>query len=130
LLNACALAEELAIRLAEVLPPGFNARAEGVWVHIGSPDGLGAGGWAGQVDDPERGDAADLSRYALAAWTVLNTAQDVISETTGLPWPRANARQLDLALPDSRVEDGVLYCWFGDARAPVLSLRPLSIVTL
>ena len=56
--------------------------------------------WVNIVDDDERGS----ERYATASWQVLSTAQDVVSETTGTPWPKAAGATLDLALPFAHLE--------------------------
>jgi hypothetical protein len=117
------LAQEFAVRLAEILPPRFSARAMEDQVCIGAPDGLGMIVGAGAADE----DPNDLSNYVQAAWIVLSAAQDVVSETTAMPWPRARGDRLDLALPGSRVEDSVLYTWFGDEHDPVLRLRPIVL---
>ncbi len=117
------LATELAERLNEVLPRGFTASAAGNEVRIQAPDGLGGNGWAGAVDqDPD-----DVQLLHGAVWTVLSSAQDVVAETAGTPWPQVAGPGLDLALPGSRIHDQFLYVWFGEERAPALTLRPIGL---
>ena len=121
--NADAFALQLATSLSRILPPGFAATAAGARIHIGAPDGFGSTVWLDLVDEVERGP----ERFETAAWQVLSTAQDVVSETTGMPWPRATGAALDLALPFARVEGRTLHLWFGDEHAPAVRLAPVAM---
>jgi hypothetical protein len=116
-------ARELVSRLAEILPPGFAARAEAGNIHIDSPDGMGSATSLAHID-PEDAEAED---YASAAWNVLSMAQDVVSETSGDPWPAAVGPSRDLAAPDTRVDDDAIHLWFGDEGAPVVRLAPIPL---
>lgn len=126
-MDARALAREFAVRLSAVLPRGFYATADDDQVHIGAPDGLGSGGWVGVVDqDPAENPDAPC-RYESAAWNVLSTAQDVVSETTRMPWPPARGAKLDVALPGYRRDQNLLHIWYGDERDPALTLPPIDL---
>ena len=123
-MTAAAFARELALRLSGVLPHGFSAWADDdAWVWLGAPDGHDAGTWTGMIqkrrDDPRA--------YTGTAESVLSHAQDVVSETTGDPWPRALGSRLDLALPASRLDEHMLHMWYGDERNPVLRLAPIDL---
>jgi hypothetical protein len=121
--NADAFALQLATSLSRILPPGFAATAAGARIHVDAPDGFGSTIWLDIVEDVERGP----ERFETAAWQVLSSAQDVVSETTGMPWPRASGVALDLALPFTRVERGTLHLWFGDEHAPAVTLTPIAL---
>ena len=119
-MDATTLAAAFAARLREVLPDGFAAVAEGENVRICPPDGYDV--WVGIVQD-----LTETAGYEIAASNVLSTAQDVVSESTAMPWPRARGEALDLALPGCRCTDGMLQLWFGDEGDPVLPLRPIDV---
>jgi hypothetical protein len=123
-IRAARVAQEFAARLNEILPPGFSAVPGEDYVRVDAPDGLGGIGWVGAVDQ-ELSDAD--AGYHGAAWNVLSGAQDIVSETTKVPWPKAASARLDLALPGSRIERDVLLTWFGDEADPVLRLRPIVL---
>ena len=123
-MDASTLAVALAFRLMEVLPDGFSATGYGHRVTIWSPRGWSAGGWVGMIDVVGR----EPANYEGAAWNVLSKAQDVVSESTAMPWPRARGECLDLALPGARCSDGVLHLWYGDEGDPVLRLRPIDLM--
>jgi hypothetical protein len=123
--SATAFAQQLAARLSRVLPRGFSASSVGAAVHLHSQDGYSATVWVNLVDDVERGS----ERYATAAWQVLSTAQDVVSEATGSPWPKAAGAILDLALPFTRVEERTLHLGFGDESAPAIRLAPMTLAS-
>jgi hypothetical protein len=123
--SATTFAQQLAARLSRVLPRGFSASSVGAAVHLHSQDGYGATVWVNLVDEVERGS----ERYATASWQVLSTAQDVVSETTGTPWPRAAGATLDLALPFARLDGQTLHLGFGDESAPALRLAPIVLAS-
>ena len=120
-----AFARELAAALAASLPEGFTATAEDEYVTIESPDGLGS--TTALNIDPEEADDPDA--YADAAEGVLSLAQDVVSETTGTPWPPTTGPNLDLAIPGARADGGVVHLWYGDEDSPMLRLREIRLAS-
>jgi hypothetical protein len=118
------LARALVERLAGILPPGFAARAEGDFVAIDAPGGLGGGTTlAGQLDQ----DDLTPQDYADAAWNVLSLAQDVVSETTTDPWPAAIGPGRDLAEPSAQIEGDTIRLFFGAEDQPVVILPPIDL---
>ena len=117
-------AQVLVARLASILPPGFEARAEDGVIHLDAPDGVGSSSTSLAYLDPDEAEAQD---YADAAWNVLSMAQDVVSETTTDPWPVALGTGLDLAEPGTRVEGQAVQMYFGPEDRPVLTLPPIHL---
>lgn len=122
-MTPAAFAKELAAVLAASLPDGFTATAEDESITIDPPDGLGS--TTALNIDPEEAD--DLDVYADAAEGVLSLAQDVVSETTGTPWPPTTGPNLDLAMPGARADGGVVHLWYGDEDAPMLHVGEIRL---
>jgi hypothetical protein len=119
-----AFARALVERLSPILPLGFSARAEGDFVAVDAPGGLGGGtALAGQLDQ----DDLTPQDYADAAWSVLSLAQDVVSETTTEPWPAAIGPGRDLAEPGAQIAGGTIRLFFGAEDQPVLILPPIEL---
>jgi hypothetical protein len=57
---------------------------------------------------------------------VLGAVQDAISEHLREPWPSTDRRQM--ALPDVHRDGDQLHMWYGEQRAPVVSLRAITLV--
>jgi hypothetical protein len=119
-------AAALAERLALVLPSSFSAvarygviemRSELVsWTAYGIVD------WF--VDEPD----PLPDRFERAAWNVLNTAQDFVSEVTREPWPRAlGAVRSEMAPPAAVVENRILKCWYGESVSPIVELPAIAL---
>jgi hypothetical protein len=122
-LNAIAFAKHLATSLAAVLPSGFAATAVDAAVHLSAPDALGVTSFLAAVNDVSRGS----ERFETSAYQVLSAAQDLVSQATGMPWPRAAGDSLNLVLPFTRVEGQTLHLGFGDGDAPTISLAPIFL---
>lgn len=120
-----AFAQELAAALAASLPDGFAASADGETVTIETPDGTGVS----TALDIDVDDIGDLEVYADAAEGVLSLVQDVVCEALDATWPSAGAGAVDLPIPGARADDGVVHLWFGDEDAPVLTLKPIAVVS-
>lgn len=118
-------ARELSARLAPLLPAGFSVQADGEAVTIDPPDHVLASTSLSHIDP----DDPDPEDYASAAWNVLSMAQDVVSETSGDPWPAGLGPGTDLPEPGTRVEGRAVHLWFGPEDEPVLTLDAIELVT-
>lgn len=115
---------ELARRLNEVLPEGFHATPTRDGIYLETPDGLGTSGWTGQVDR----DPANPDSYRDAGWNVLSSVQDCVAVTIREVWPMETTEpEHRMAYPGSKVEDTVLYIWYGPEENPTLRLRPIEL---
>jgi hypothetical protein len=125
---------QLAARLNEVLPAGFLVRYDsGRSLSIDAPDGYGSSAYVGDCEpalDSTEPLEVLLGTLARRAETVLSNVQDVVSETTRDPWPRAPVAKRVEAPAGARIESGVLHCWYGDEQAPVVTLRPLPLIDI
>jgi hypothetical protein len=115
--------------LAAVLPPGFELEVEAddlrggvLWMRR---DGSGAGTAAGWLLDTAlfEGDAV---RGAEAALDCVSTELAVITRE---PWPATWRPGYRGGLPAPRAEiaDDHLYAWFGEKRAPLLTIGPVDL---
>lgn len=67
-----------------------------------------------------------------AAWNVLSSIQDFVSEHRAEPWPRWEwgADADPLPSPRAAVRSGALHLWYGNEDDPVLSLEPIRLKEL
>ena len=137
---AVRLAAALAERLDVVVPRPFHVRAEGGWIAVyRGEEWDGSTGVAAIVGDDDAGPegiadkgAPLAERVQAAAWAVLSSVQDAVSEATTEPWPVLPAG--GLALPGTRADDESVYLWFGPETAretgAVLSLPSIRLEEL
>jgi hypothetical protein len=114
------LAAALAVHLDAVAPAGFRVRADGRQVTVYRAGRVVGGTAAPQVMD----DPGDERRLAVAAWSTISGVQDVFAEELTEPWPAPGG---DMPPPEVRVEDGVLFAWFGSAENPAVALTPYTL---
>jgi hypothetical protein len=120
--DAVQLAQELARRMRDVVPPGIDVTVERDMLWFSSAQHSGkAGTYACQWLYQGRGEREQL--LAEACRRALDDLQDFVDEATTEPWPGLRT------VPDAgtRVEDGKVLLWYGDRDAPVLLLEPLPL---
>ena len=120
-------AAAIAARLATVVPEGLSVRVEGSVVGVYDPSWWGGSGAADILGDEDG--RSIVERVETAAYSIMNSAQDVVMESTREQWPLgdAGARAAD---PNARVVGEHLHLWFGDQAAPVLRLQPIDLTEL
>ena len=115
---------ELACRVNEVFPAGFQASPMGDGIWLDAPDGYGMLQWAGHIAE----DPLDLDLYRQAGIRVLDGFQDCVSMTLREFWPMAATEpEHRMAMPGGKVEGTMLRLWYGDAANPVVSLRVIDL---
>ena len=122
-MTPAAFADALVTAIADVLPAGFVARADGDVIYVDPPGGHGVSTSLAQLD-PENTDADD---YADAAWNVLSMVQDVVSESTAEPWPAALGPSGDLPEPGTRVDGRTVHLYFGTDEQPILTVASIPL---
>jgi len=123
-LSANRFAAAVAYRLNEIVPVGFSVRANGCSVDVyTASDDRHASAAASIVMERDGRSLAELVQ--LAAWAILNGAQDSVIEMLREQWPLGpNGR---VAEPAARVEGELLLMWFGKEDQPVIRLSPVSV---
>jgi hypothetical protein len=116
-------AAALAACLNQVVPPGLSVRSQGISVNVYSARTsrhAGAGAQRlGELTEPVEKQIEGI------AWAILNGAQDGIMDILTEQWPLGSDGRA--AEPGARVEGDQLRMWFGEERAPVLTLPPLDL---
>jgi hypothetical protein len=120
------LAAALAERLAHIVPRGFSVRSEDTDISVYRDGKLVGGSAALEIINDDDGRGLD-ERIEVAVQAVVSGIQDDIIETIKGPWPGTSTRGVDLPMPDCRVTDDQLRVWFGDEKAPVASVPPISL---
>jgi len=117
-------AAEVARRLDKIVPSGLSVRAEGTSVNVYSAtDDRHASAGAEIIADQDGRTFAELAQAA--AWSILDGAQDGVMELLREQWPLGrDGKAVDAG---TRVNGSELLMWFGDERAPVIALAPLSL---
>jgi hypothetical protein len=125
--NLSELATALAASLATVLPAGFGVAAQSGRVRL---EHVPSGSWistdiAAVVSSAPTPDLGTES----AAWSVLNAAQDFVTETLRRPWPSVDDSRGVSYLAPPRVEAAghLLRLGFGEPDRWVLSCPPVHI---
>jgi hypothetical protein len=117
-------AVELATRLDKVVPPGLSVRAEGTSVNVYSAtDDRHASAGAELIAEQDGRTFAE--RAEVAAWGILEGAQDGVMELLREQWPLG--RDGKAVHAGTRVNGNELLMWFGDEGAPVIALPPLNL---
>jgi hypothetical protein len=129
----------LAVRLAAIVPDGFQVTLENDMLWFRSDEGR----FPGQLSDYRTGSsgiwpqedvllclerdegtpadcAADAARHALDA------LQDYVAEATHDPWPG----QRTMPEPQAEVQGSALHLWYGPADDPVLACEPIPLADL
>ena len=121
-MDAVQLAQELARRMRDVVPPGISVIVEGDMLRFLSDSDPGtSGSYACQWMYSGTGLEQDLVREA--CWHALDDLQDFVDEKTTEPWPGLRTPPKACA----RIEDGSVILWFGDPEKPDLVLESLPL---
>jgi hypothetical protein len=118
-------AAALAARLNAVVPPGLRVRAQGSAVSV--YDSALCGGSSGADILAEEDGRATAKLAETAAWTIMDSTQDVVMESTREQWPMGATRAADAG---ARVVGDWLHLWFGDEENPVLRLESVDLTEL
>lgn len=121
-MDGIAVAEALALRLREVVPPGYLIEADAGLIGIcpaGSSTLWCAIDIAAVVD--QGGDAEYFIRAA--CYFGLGTVQDMIMEHTTELWPGTVP-----TVPGVAIESGMVRLWYGDENRTLLHLRAIELV--
>jgi hypothetical protein len=115
-----ALAEALAVRLREVVPSRYEIDSRlgdvAIWPKDAPDDWCAIS--VGRILD-QVGDADYFIRSA--CYSVLDTAQDIITKDAAEPWPGSVP-----STPGVAIEDGRIELWYGDRADPSLTLRSID----
>jgi len=119
------LVEALVERLSAVVPAQFQLSTRGVRLHVDLRGAMSSIFSFDIVEDESR----DLNkRLETAVWSVLSSLQDDISEDLCTPWPSIDGRTM--AMPEVHSDGEQVHLWYGDERAPVLSLPAIRIAEI
>lgn len=125
-IDASRLAAELAARIAPILPPSFQATADGTDFQLDHR--LSDRCFAILLDwleEPDE-DRSDAELAELGVKTVLSSVQDVVSEASTEPWPALSRRIR--AMPGTRCDGLRVYFWYGpDEQSPVIPFTPIVL---
>jgi len=133
-LSAEQLARAIAASINQVLPSGFQCRADEDAIGIVEAQGLDTWTCFGEIleGNPEVVFGVDQQgsdqRIASAAYAVLNSFQDFVIEGKdfrGDNWP--GPRDGKLPEPGAAVINGILEMWFGDRETPALKLPSVGV---
>ncbi len=122
------LAAAVASRLAAVAPVPLTVRAEGevVSVYGTTESSKSLGGSAAATIVEELDDRTIAEKIEAAVHAMLSGVQDVVTEVSRQPWPRAERG--GMALPNVRSDGTRVHLWYGDdERAPVIRFPPIAI---
>lgn len=135
-MNMGHLAEILADCLQEIVPSGIIVRADDGMLRYetdsSGPFAARTGGSGTYIQNntglpvPDFNGTSDEEKIIGIAMLALDQLQDYVSETTADPWP-GTAR---MPSPHGRIQDSVLYLWYGDQMNPVLACPPISVTEL
>ena len=116
------LVEALVERLSAVVPAQFQLNTRGARLHVDLRGAMSSIFSFDIVEDESR----ELNkRLETAVWSVLSSLQDDISEDLCTPWPSTDGRMM--AMPEVHSDGEQVHLWYGDERAPVLSLPAIRI---
>lgn len=119
------LAKALVSRLNDVVPSPFRLSTDGDTLRVQRGDALNSILSVDIVEDESR----ELNeRLETVVYSVLNSLQDDISEDLHTPWPSANGRTM--AMPQVHSDGEWVRLWYGDGRAPVLSMPAIRIAEI
>lgn len=128
--NACMSGDSFAVALADrvqsVVPKGFTMVAEDGWVRVRHGDDWGTSTGVATI-------MGDGEGTANAAWAVLNSVQDYISEELREPWPAGaggGTGPRRFFQPEAVVEGSVLRMWFGERSTPTLEVSEIDLSEL
>lgn len=115
------LAEALAHRLQEVVPPDYVVVARGGLVWTGRRDGSGGG--AATTVEAIVDQSGDLVRRLVSACdSTLDLTQDIVVQDSRELWPGTVPTS-----PRVAVRAGQIVLWYGGETGPVLYLPPIDI---
>lgn len=122
-LEISSLAAAVASEVGAVLPEGFSCVANDATVilvrgHLGIR-GLDL------ADVPEWRADSWREDLAMVLWQVLSDFQDEIIEQLGQAWPPIPGAS-GIAVPHTRIDNGMVRAWYGTDDAVVVSLKPLG----
>jgi hypothetical protein len=122
------LASMLSDRIALVLPRGFTVSAEDGVVHFESL----AAPWRADSFVAELLKADDHASLVAAAWNVLSTAQDYVSQVTREQWPPPSrgGNENDQGVPYAAVDGQALRLGFKQGDSYLLELPPVPLAAL
>src|SRR6266849_8080783 len=116
------LADALVSRLNDVIPAHFRLSTHGKLLHVHIGGTLNSILSLDIVEDESR----DLNeRLQTVVYSVINNLQDDISEDLRTPWPSLDGRTM--AMPEVHSDGEWVHVWYGDVRAPVLSMPAILI---
>jgi hypothetical protein len=121
-----ALAAALAERLAAVVPSPLHVSAESgmIWIRNDEGHGVGIDVAAMANDDGESLE----ERVCQTARHALDALQDRIADETTEPWPaRAGVVPGGFPAANAEIADEQVRLYYGDSRAPILELTPISL---
>jgi hypothetical protein len=119
------LAEALVARLNDVVPAHFRLSTHGKLLHVHIGGMLNSILSLDIVEEENR----DLDeRLRTTVWSVINSLQNDISEDLRTPWPSIDGRTM--AMPEVHSDGEWLHLWYGDRRAPVLSMPAIRIAEI
>jgi hypothetical protein len=119
------LADALVSRLNDVVPARFRLSTHGDLLHVRTGGALNAIMSLDILEDESR----ELNeRLETVVWPIISSLQDDISEDLRTPWPSIDGRTM--ALPEVRSDGEWVHLWYGDERAPVLSLPAIRIAEI
>ena len=119
------LINALVSRLKDVVPTAFRLSAHGDLLHVHIRDALNS---ILSVDIAQDGSRDLNERLETAVYGVINSLQDDISEDLRTPWPSLDGRTM--AMPEVHSDGKSVHLWFGDGRAPVLSMPAIPIAEI
>lgn len=116
------LAEVLAERLGEIVPPGFRVVADNgtIWYQSEFAVGVSAGTDIQVNLGVERPSAERIRSVSELA---LGDLQDFVDEMTTNPWPGEHA----VPRAHAEIRGSIIVLWYGDAESPALACRPIDI---
>ena len=115
----------LVSRLNDVVPSSFRLSTDGDRLRVDSHGALSSIMSVDIVEDESR----NLDeRLQTSVWSVISSLQDDISEDLRTPWPSRDGRTM--ALPQVHSDGESVHMWFGDERAPILSLPAIRIAEI
>lgn len=120
------LAQELATRLSQIIPPPFTAHADGDSVSILAEGVLIGSSEATAIVDDDDGRPLG-QKYETAVRSVLGAVQDCITEHLEVPWPRPVGQSMPM--PGARWNGLRVHMWYGDDEdIATVNFPPIDVV--
>ena len=124
-IDASRLVAELAVRIAPILPPPFQATADGTDFRLDHPSDQCFTILLDWVEEPDE-DRSDAELAELVVNSVLSSVQDVVSEVSTEPWPALSPRVM--AMPGTRCDGLRVHLWYGaDEESAVMPFAPIVV---